>query len=306
MARSIAILGGSGFVGRHLIKRLQQDGHTLRVLTRGQGADQPSAAKAVPLLTVDVYDAAALKVALEGCDTAINLTGILNEAGHDGRGFFRVHAQLPASLTQCCRAVGIRRLIHMSALGAERDKPPSDYLRSKAAGLQAVIEQAGDDIDWTMIQPSVIFGPDDSFFMRFAGLLKWLPFFPLACPRARFAPVYVGDVVEAMVRALDKPQTHGRRIECCGPQVMTLHEVVAYTARHSGRRRWILPLNDGLSRLQANVMEYLPGKPFSRDNYLSTRLDSVCQSGSDALNLGDMGIQAQPVDAMMPGALASR
>lgn len=303
MSQQIVILGGSGFVGRHLIARLQRDGHQLCVLTRNRDRCNQRALKDTTIIELDVQDHRALAAAVRGADTVINLVGILNERGHDGTGFRQVHEALPSMLVETCCQEAVPRLLHMSALGADARHAPSHYLRSKGAGNDAIISKAGDTLQWTIIQPSVIFGPDDSFFMRFAALLKWAPVFPLACPKARFAPVYVEDVVEVFARCLQEARTGNRHIELCGPQVMTLHEVVAYTAQHSGRRRWIVPLNDGLSRLQANVMEYLPGKPFSRDNYQSTRIDSVCGTGSDALRLADLGMAATPVDAVMPAAL---
>ncbi len=303
MQQTITILGGSGFVGRHLVARLLEKGYSPRVLTRSAETCRELGLPDEAIVELDVYHGESIKAALQGSAVVINLIGILNEKGHDGSGFVQAHAQLPALLTRCCVELGISRLVHMSALGADAQAAPSHYLRSKGAGNEAIRAAAGTKLQWTLIQPSVIFGPDDSFFMRFAGLLRFAPVFPLACPGARFAPVYVEDVVEAFVRSLDNPATHGQRIEACGPQVMTLHEVVSYVARTAGMRRWIIGLNDFLSRLQANIMEYVPGKPFSRDNYLSTRIDSVCGQGSGALSLADLGIKPTPIEAVMPAAL---
>lgn len=303
MAYQIAILGGSGFVGRHLVPRLKKDGHAVRLLTRDRRRGATLELPESDIIEVSDFEQVTLAGALKGCDVVINLIGILNERGHDGNGFYAVHENLPRDVLRSCRQLGIGRYLHMSALGAEAGGAPSHYLRSKGAGNNAVIFESADEVAWTLVQPSVIFGPDDSLFMRFAGLLKWLPFFPLACPRARFAPVWVEDVVEVFARCLDNPATHNQNVEVCGPEIMTLREIVGFAAGHSGRRRWIIPLNNFLSALQANVMEYVPGKPFSRDNYQSTKIDSVCNPDSKALSLADFDIEPTPVDAVMPEAL---
>lgn len=303
MTHQIAILGGSGFVGRHLVSRLRQDGHELRVLTRDARRCAVLELPDSAIVEVRDFEQATLVAALQGCDVVINLIGILNEKGHDGDGFYAVHERLPREVLRACRPLGIGRYLHMSALGAEAGGAPSHYLRSKGAGNNAVNFESADEVAWTLIQPSVIFGPDDSLFMRFAGLLKWLPVFPLACPQARFAPVWVGDVAEVFVRCLDNSATHNQSVEVCGPEVMSLREIVGFAAEHSGRRRWIIPLPGFLSALQANVMEYLPGKPFSRDNYQSTKIDSVCNPENKALSLADLDIQPTKVHAVMPQAL---
>ncbi|MDX1497136.1 MAG: complex I NDUFA9 subunit family protein [Salinisphaeraceae bacterium] len=303
MPHHIAILGGSGFVGRHLTARLLKEGHQLAILSR---RPRPSdCADDLQWLQIADFTQSSLEEALQSFDVVINLIGILNESGHDGREFYALHEDLPRTLTAACLAQGVGRLLHMSALGASADAL-SHYQRSKAAGNQAIEALAGEKLAWTLIQPSVIFGPDDSLFMRFAALLKWLPVFPLACPQARFAPVWVGDVVELFVRCLQDDSSHGRRVEVCGPQILTLKQIVEYAAKHSGRRRWVIPLGNKLSLLQAHVMEYLPGKPFSLDNYRSAQRDNVCDPSSTALNLSKMGIEPTPLDQVMPQALAQQ
>lgn len=302
-ARHICVLGGSGFVGRHLLARLRLDGHRLKILTRGERTRarlfRQISAEAV---VTDVHDAAALQREFAGCDTVINLIGILNERGHDGREFHRVHAAMPGTIAQAARAAGVQRVLHMSALGAAPDAP-SLYLKTKNAGAEALTRILGDAVPWTIFMPSVIFGPGDGLTGRFAFLLKFSPFvFPLACPRARFAPVYVSDVVEAFARSVEDTRSHGQHYELCGPDIFTLQEIVEFTAHVAGLRRKIIPLPDALARLQAGIMEYLPGKPFSRDNYLSAKKDSVC--GGNRPGLTAFGIEPTPMNQAVPSYLA--
>ena len=218
--------------------------------------------------------------ALEGCDVAINLVGILNEKGRDGRGFRKVHVDLAKDILQSCIDQKVPRLLHMSALNADSSKGSSHYLRSKGEAENYLHTFTGRNIHITSFKPSVIFGPGDSFLNRFAGLLKLAPVMPLACPDARFAPVYVGDVASAFVNAIDDKQTFGQRIELCGPNQYTLEELVEYTARCLGLHRVIAGLTDWASKLQASVMDFVPGKPFSTDNYNSLKQDSVCSQGT--------------------------
>lgn len=292
---TLAIIGGAGFVGSRLCARLARDGHTVRVLTRHRERHRDL----LVLPTVEVWegnphDAAVLDALLAGCDVVINLVGILNEKRHDGSGFEHAHVELPRRIIEACRRRGIKRLLHMSALGADAAQGVSHYQRSKGRGEDLVL--AASDLDVTVFRPSVIFGPGDNFLRRFAGLLRLAPVFPLACAGARFQPVFVGDVAECFARAIDNPQTIGQRYDLCGPRDYTLLELVRYTARISGMRRWILPLPDWLSRLQAEIFEWLPGKPFSRDNYLSTKHDNVCKKPFPAI----FGITPTPLETVAP------
>jgi NADH dehydrogenase len=180
---------------------------------------------------------------------------------------------------QACRETGVSRLLHMSALHAARTAP-SHYLRTKALGEEAVHRAESPDFHVTSFRPSVIFGPGDGFLNRFAGLLRLVPgFFPLACPESRFQPVYVEDVVRAFADSFDNHKTFGQRYDLCGPKVYTLREIVEYVAQLMGKRLCVIGLPDGLSYLQALVLEVAPGKPFSLDNYRSLQVDSVCDRG---------------------------
>lgn len=278
--RRVAIFGGTGFVGRHLSARLIDCGVEVRVLTRN--AQQHRDLKVLPGLTLiegDPYDAGDRARLVEGCDAVINLVGILNENG--AMTFRKAHVELPKVILETCQKQGIGRLLHMSALNADANKASSLYLRSKGEGENLVHTYAR-DVAVTSFRPSVIFGPEDSFTNRFAGLLRRVPLaFPLACPDARLAPVWVGDVSLAFIQALDDRCSYGQRIDLCGPKDYTLREIVAFIASTIGVRRAVIGLPDWAARLQARIMEWLPGKPFTLDNYRSLQVPSVCPPGAE-------------------------
>ena len=299
-AKRIAILGGSGFVGRHLVAALTREGYATRVFTRRRSRSRSLLVMPTcEVVETDVHRASNLSSCLAGCDAVVNLAGILNGHARTGDRFRDVHAELPGKLVEACRRHRIERMLHMSALGVGADAP-SEYLRTKFHGEQAAHAAEAGGIAVTSFRPSVIFGPGDSFFNRFAGLLALSPLvFPLACPEARFAPVYVDDVVRAFLAVLGDETTAGQRYELCGPRTYTLRELVAYTAGVTGRRRLIVGLGDRLSRLQGLVLERIPGKPFSTDNYLSTKIDSVCASNG----LERLGIAPRSVESVVPGYL---
>ena len=298
--KRIAILGGSGFVGRHLVAALARAGYATRVFTRRRSRSR--SLLVIPtceIVETDMRLGSNLATHLGGCDAVVNLIGILNEHSRAGDRFQDVHAELPGKLVEACRHHHIERMLHMSALGASADAP-SEYLRTKHRGEQAAQAGEADGIAVTSFRPSIIFGPDDSFFNRFAALLALSPVvFPLACPQARFSPVFVGDVVRAFLTTLGDDSTAGRSYELGGPRTYTLRDVVEYVMTLTGRRRLIVGLGDGLSRLQGRVFERLPGKPFSTDNYLSTKVDSVCSTG----DLESLGIVPRSVESVVPGYL---
>jgi len=281
MKKTVCIFGGSGFVGHYISGLLIEKGYRVRIVTRHPQRHKDM--KVLPGLTLiqgTPADKTVRDAALEDCDVAINLVGILNEKGRDGRGFRKVHVDLAKDILQSCIDKQLPRLLHMSALNADSSKGSSHYLRSKGEAENYLHTFTGRNIHITSFKPSVIFGPGDSFLNRFAGLLKLAPVMPLACPDARFAPVYVGDVAEAFVNAIDDKQSFGQRIELCGPNQYTLEELVEYTARCLGLHRVIAGLTDWASRLQAAVMDFVPGKPFSTDNYNSLKQDSICSQGT--------------------------
>ena len=271
---TIAIIGGTGFIGGILAAQLSREGYRLKLLTRSrERAKRHIVLPTLELVEADVHDEAVLREHLNGAKAVINLTGILNESRAGD--FNRVHAELPAKIVSACKSVGVSRLLHMSALKAASDAP-SQYLRSKAAGERAVTDSA-DHLNVTVFRPSVVFGAGDDFFNRFAAITEMVPIaLPLACASARFSPVYVGDVANAFVRSLDDKSTYGQGYNLCGPDTFTLAEIVRYTMEQLGIQRSIIPLGTGLSRLQALLMGRMPGKPFSTDNYRSMLVPSTC------------------------------
>lgn len=297
----IAIIGGSGFVGQHLTEKLLAAGQRVRIVGRPHKRRQTQLQHpALERVTCEVHDETALQQALSGCDVAINLVGILNEQGDNGNGFHHAHVELAAKVANACRAIAIHRVLHMSALGAGDGEHSSFYQQTKGAAEQLM--HASNDLQVTSFRPSVIFGPHDSFFNRFAQLLRLTPLpFPLACADARFAPVYVGDVAECFVRAIDNPLTYNQRYDLCGPQSYTLQQLVEYTASELGLRRWIIPLPDWASRLQARLLEFLPGKPFSRDNYRSLQRDNLCSGEFPAI----FQITPQRLENVVPAYLGN-
>ncbi len=300
----LCILGGSGFVGRALSARLVADGHEVLVPTRRY--DKHRDLLVLPTLSLlqgDVHNPDFLASCCEDQDVVINLVGILNERGRNGRGFVRAHVALPEKLVAACRRAGVKRLLHMSALHASLTAP-SHYLRTKAMGEDTAHRTAADGIAVTSFRPSVIFGPRDSFVNRFAGLLRLAPgVFPLACPDAKFQPVYVEDVVSAYVHALHDSKTHGQRYDLCGPKVYTLSQIVGYIAEQMGKHVYIVGLNRALSHLQAALLEFAPGKPFSLDNFRSLQVDSICASRAFP---EVFGITPTPMEQVVPGYIEYR
>lgn len=278
--RRLTLLGGSGFVGSQLTFRLAEEFDEVVVLTRrAQRVRSLKTILNVEVVELNVHDKAALTAALAGSTVVINLVGILNEGANKSESSFDgAHSGLTEKVLEACKANGITRYLHMSALNADADNGSSVYLKTKGLAEQKVRDfDAG--IQWTMFRPSVIFGKHDAFFNRFAGLLASLPIFPLAVPDAKLAPVYIGDVCDVMINSINDASTFGTAIELCGPQDFTLRELVQYTADTAEISSRIVGLPDWASRLQARVMEFVPGKPFSRDNYLSLQTDSVPSEG---------------------------
>lgn len=298
-SKTICLLGGTGFVGHHLSAALIQAGYSVLVPTRHRERHRSLLVlPGVTVVDVNIHDEPTLTRLLKGCDAVINLVAILNE---NRRGDFeQVHVELPRKILRACHANGISRLIHMSALNANASQGSSAYLRSKGKGEDLV--HAATDMQVTSFRPSIIFGQDDHFFNRFATLLRTLPVMPIACPDSRMAPVFVGDVVAAIVKSLTDKTTFGQRYELCGPEVFTLRELVSYTARLIKSKRRLLPLGDGLSALQGRVLGMLPGKLFTYDNYLSLQTPAVCGQPFPP----QFGIQPATVDSVVPLYIAGR
>ena len=272
---SICILGGTGFLGTRLTARLLKDNHRVTVLSRDRELHKHLLVlPGLMLENCNVYDEAQLSERLRGKDVVVNLIGILNERWFGGAGFRRAHTELTRTLLLAARSANVGRLLQVSALGAAVDAP-SMYLRSKGEAEKLIREQSA--LDWTIFQPSVMFGPGDTFLNRFARLLGAAPgVLPLARPNARFQPVFVDDVVDAILRCLRGGASSRQTYQLGGPQIFTLREVVQLVAKVTGRRRWIAGLPNALGRLEAAVFDFVPGRPFSSDNYKSLKVDSVC------------------------------
>ncbi|MCU7875423.1 MAG: complex I NDUFA9 subunit family protein [Candidatus Thiodiazotropha sp. (ex Lucinoma borealis)] len=294
--KKVCILGGSGFVGYHLVAKLSSRGFACRLLIRHP--QRHALLKVCPnteLIQTHRLDTKTLTEQFTDCHTIINLIGILNES--KTQKFRDIHIELVDTIVDAAIQAGASRLLHMSALNADAGKGLSKYLRSKGEGENRAHTYGSTALDVTSFRPSVIFGPGDSFFNRFASLLRLSPFiFPLASPQSRFAPVFVDDVTEAFVVAMENPETVGKHYELCGPQSYSLSGLVKYTADTLGIKRWVIPLNDGLSRLQAHLLGHVPGRPFTLDNFLSMQSDSVCQQNG----LSELRIQPQAIESQVP------
>ena len=297
----IAVLGGTGFVGRALCERLVRRSASAVIVVPTRRAMQAIALRALPTVDVrvaDVHDDAALRGVLLGCDAVVNLVAILHG---DAAAFEKVHVALPRRVAAACEAAGIRRVVQVSALGVA-DNAPSRYLRSKAAG-ETVLRAAA--LDLTVLRPSVIFGAQDRFLNLFARLQSIAPLMPLAGAGTRFQPVWVGDVAQAIVRCLGAPAAIGQTIECVGPEVLTLAELVRLAGRWSGHARPILPLPMALGRAQAMLMECLPGTPLmSRDNLDSMRASNVASGALPGLEF--LGISPASLAQIAPDYLGQR
>lgn len=296
----IALIGGSGFVGSHLTHHLRNAGYGCRVLTR-HGFRHADLRLSAEVREVDPYQPPDLCAALEGCDAVINLVGVLH-GGKRGQAFRMAHVQLTETVVEACHQLGIRRLLHMSALHADQAMGSSEYLRSKGEGENRAHTLGKPDIAVTSFRPSVIFGPGDSFLNRFAGVLRIPGPLPLACWDSRFSPVHVDDVVEAFTRALPRKDTHGEHYDLCGPEIFTLEEIVQLVGLHTDHHKRIIRLPDWAAKLQASVLQHVPGKPFTPDNYLSLQTDSVCAHNG----LDDLGITPKPMTPLMGELLAQR
>ena len=294
---TVCILGGGGFIGRHVCHALAAAGYRIRVATRDRerAKEQLILLPTVDVTPANIHDPAQLAAFVRGADAVINLVGVL----HDGRGnrsFQAAHVELARKVVAACRESGIGRLLHMSALASARDAP-SRYLRTKGEA-EAIVRESG--LAWTLYRPSVVFGPGDSFLNLFATVLKFSPVVALACPGARFQPVFVEDGAAAFVKGLADLGSFGKSYDLCGPRVYTLRELVEYVGTVTGRRRPVVGLNDALSYCQALAMELLPVKLMTRDNYYSMKVDNVC--GCDF----PFGIAPAALEAVAPSYLGRR
>jgi len=291
--QEICILGGTGFLGSRLVAELAAAGYQVRVPSRNVAIHRHlQVLPTVRLFQCDIHDADTLRDLVTGCATVINLVGILNEKGRNGEGFRAAHTELTQKLVDACQEVSVARLIQISALQASAENGPSHYLRTKGEA-ERIIKERSLTTEWTILQPSVIFGPDDSFTNRFAGLLRRIPMiFPLARPNSLFAPVHVDDVVLAIRKVMHNRASAGRIYQLFGAEVYSLRELVNRISQSIGLRRYIWGLPDWMARLQARSMEFVPGKPFSLDNYRSLSVPSI---GTED-GLKQLGIRPRSLD----------
>lgn len=302
---SVLVIGGTGFIGGHLVAQLAATGRRVIVPTRnGSRARRFSVLPTVEVVQANVNDSAALERLVRKVDAVINLVGVL----HSGRGapgssygpaFAKAHVELPKKIVAACAGSHVHRYLHMSALGASA-KGTSMYLRSKADGEAIALRSA---MAVTVFRPSVVFGSDDRFMNMFASLQKYFPVMPIGGADARFQPVYVGDVAKAFMHALENPSSFGKIYELAGPKTYTLRQLVAMAGELSGHPRPVISLPPALARLQALVLEWMPGGPLmSRDNLDSMQTDNV-MSGSIA---PELGIAPTALEALAPQYLAAR
>lgn len=302
----ILVIGGTGFIGQHVVAKLAARGDKVFVPTRRlRHARDLMVHPTVTIMPGDVHDESVLDSLVQGMDAVINLVGVLHSpSGHPyGPAFEAAHVKLPAAIARACATQGVKRLVHVSALGANANGT-SQYSRSKAAGEAAIAEVAATtpELCTTIFRPSVVFGPGDKFMNMFAGLAKWFFVLPLAGSKARLQPVYVEDVAQAIVNCLAEKNTCGQTYDLAGPEVYTLGELVALAAKYSGHPRPVVDLPMGIGRMQAWFFECLPGEPLmSRDNLDSLQTDNVSEHPMDPI----LGVVATPLEAVAPRYLKS-
>ncbi len=300
LERKVAtVFGGSGFIGRYVVQRLAAQDYVVRIAVRDPAGarflqTQGRVGQIVPL-SASVTDDAAIARAVEGAEVVVNLVGILFErrAGD----FARIQGEGPGRVARAAAAAGASAMVQLSAIGADAASP-SLYARTKAEGEAAALAAFPDA---TILRPSVVFGPEDQFFNRFAGMASLLPFMPVVSGETRFQPVYVGDVADAVAAAIADPAARGRTYELGGPRVMTMREVLRFILEQTRRRRPMVDMPMGLMRFQAGLLQRLPTPPITEDQLLLLARDNVVAEG--AAGLSDLGIAAQAVEAVVPGYL---
>lgn len=304
--RSVAtVFGGSGFIGRYVVKRLAQAGHVVRVAVRDTErarmlAPMGAVGQIVPLYT-RLTDRGHVERAVDGAEWAINLVGILAERRPGD--FRRLQGEGPGLIAAAAATAGVARVVHVSAIGVSAigadPQSPSLYARSKGEGEQAM---RGAFPAATILRPSLVFGQEDQFFNRFGAIAALSPVMPVISGGSRMQPVYVGDVADAVMAALTRPEAAGRIYELGGPSVLTFRELLAWILDTTQRRRRLFEVPMWLAEWQATVMEKLPGKPLTRDQLLLLAKDNVV--GQGVLSLAELGIQATPLDLVVPRYLA--
>lgn len=299
--RSVAtVFGGSGFIGRYVVKRLAQRGYVVRVAVRDPEGALFLKPMGVPGQVVPLYcslrEEGTVHRAVLGADVVINAVGVLSERGHET--FQAVHTDGAERIARLSAAAGVRRLVHISAIGADPDSP-SRYGASKG---QAEAAMHGAFPSAVILRPSLVFGVEDQFFNRFAEMSRLLPFMPVISGRTKMQPVYVGDVADAVMAGLFQESALGKVYELGGPKVWTFREILSFILKNVRRQRMMVDIPPGLAGLQARIMQHLPGKPLTPDQLLMLSRDNIVASG--ALGLGDLGITPTPVELIVPTYLS--
>ncbi|MEM8948446.1 MAG: complex I NDUFA9 subunit family protein [Pseudomonadota bacterium] len=297
----ITIFGGAGFIGRHLCRELAARDWRIRVVSRAPGlAGHLQPLGDVGQIVVQPFsgdDEASLGRLLEGSSAVVNLVGILYETRRQR--FEEVHGELPGRIARAAADIGVKHMVHVSAIGAD-EQSSSAYARSKARGEAAIREAFAEAV---IMRPSIVVGPEDNFFNRFAAMARLLPALPLiGGGKTRFQPVYVGDVARAIVAGLEQSAAAGRTFEIGGPKTYSFEELLRYMLEVIGRKRMLLNLPFGVAALQARLMELLPVPPLTRDQLELLKSDNVV--GEEALTLDDLGIAPTPIETVVPSYLA--
>lgn len=296
----ITVFGGTGFIGRQIVRDLAARGARIKVATRVPESAfflKPlgNIGQITPILC-DYFDEESIRAVVQGSDAVINCVGILFEKKHSR--FAYTHGDLPGVIGDAARKLKVPRVIHISALGIEKSN--SRYAASKRDGeknLHAAFPKA------TILRPSVVFGTDDNFFNMFAGLAQIMPALPLiGGGYTRFQPVYVGDVANAVIAALDTPESAGKTYELGGPDILTFRQIYETLFRETGRRRCLVTLPWGLAKIKAGFMELMPTPPFTRDQVEQLKVD--CVVGEKAKTLADLGLTATPLSLVLPHYLS--
>jgi len=298
MERTATVFGGSGFIGRYIVKRLANAGYTVRVAVRDPEAAhflQPMGnVGQIVRLPVAVQDDEAVRWALDGADVAVNLVGIMHETG-GAQTFEQVQAQAPARIARAANDAGVKRFVQLSALGADAESP-SIYARTKAQGERAVLEAFPDA---AVLRPSIVVGPEDSFFNRFARMATLSPVIPLiGGGTTRFQPVYAGDVADAAMATLTRPNAKGRIHELGGPRIYTFKQLMELMLQQIRRKRLLLPIPFALAEIQARILELLPSPPLTRDQLRLLKVDNVV-SGEQP-TFADLDLSPQAIEAVLP------
>lgn len=274
----VVILGGTGFIGAQLATKLSPISEKIVIPTRN--IESNSGLKMIPNLKIirtDIKDERSINQLFKDADLIINTVGILNELDEDNS-FDKIHYQITKKISHCIKKNNIKRYLHISSLNAD-PKSIGKYLKSKGQAEDFLISETSSFCKLTIFRPSIVFGESDSFFNKFATLLKFLPIFPLACPNAKFMPVYVEDLTDFMISTINNVDSYGKKIDVTGPNEYTFRELINQTLRALKIKRIIIPLNNFLSQVQARVFEKLPGKLFTMDNYQSLQIDSCSDKG---------------------------